>query len=839
VRAFSALFFVVLAGCDPCDDVKCSACQTCRDGFCKNPRVELAAAIADEELEPDAGLYVPVDPSPATEAGLGWQPIRIEASRTSHLVLDAAEPGGVEVATADGTVLPFPAPLDAEDLRVRGTASGDSALFVQCTGEELTLENAIASLPLRVQPFPGLVATELGGFPWLDFARTSNAGAPLAIGLDPARHAERVGLPFDAYVAAHRSAAEWSADPAIEDVTGTVESALVPAASGEGVVQVWDAADAGDYDVVLDFGADGRLDPGDFVSTVSVLTDPAAPGPMATATYDYDRPTFTLPVGFDGLITTYDVHVRGRVVHPDPVPDGAPLVVFLHGNHPPLYLPDPYPTGAPRRVDADLTSDENYRGFTYLQTLLASWGYVTMSLSLDDAALAEYDGVFGGSFPTPNSTGIRMRAWTALKNVEAIFGDAEVAGPTSGKIDPGNIHIVGHSRGGEAALQVFHELADETERPEVTRGSPERLAGEESWTIRSVASFSPVSFIVDTPPLGDVPFLLVYGKADGDVDGYTNEVRPFQFYDLADGDKQAIVIEGANHNAFNTSWPCSDAEAFYAGTEFSGGCAPFDPTGENLIDGETQREIAKAYLHAFLLTAAEGDGRYADYFRRPADRFRPPGVAPAVPIHGQYRPSVAADRIALVVDDFESETDPLVSSSGEDVVATGAALEETALSDTYGTATRFAQRTRGAIVGWTGEGALFEETVAEDSRDFTVLRAISVRVAQEPMVANTTDLDADLSVTVTLLDLDGQASRIQSDVLMQIPDVYPSTGYDYFTFERFASTVAVFKTVRIDPLAFVADGAAIDLTRIAKIRIELEPSIPGQIGLDDVDLIPE
>lgn len=802
----------------------------------------------DDEAEDIVGLFVPIDPGPATEAGLGWQPIRVDV-RGGGLTLGATIPGLVELFRPDGTPVPLPASITPGDdgFLLRGAADGSGHLVIGCeSADELpTPEQAADSVPLRVHAFPGLAGQPLAGYPHFDFSAAQNPDSPMQVLVDPARHADRMGLAYDAHVVAHRSAAEWAEDSLLEDLTGTVEAGAVGGSTADSVLTVWDSADAGDYDVVLDFGAglddvpgpNGRFDPGDLISSVSVLPDPAAPGPLAVATYDYDGGTVTVPAPFDGLLSSYDVRLVGRVVHPDPVPESAPLVVFLHGNHTPLYWPDPFPSGAPRRVDADLTSDENYRGFTYLQELLASHGYVTMSMSLDDPSIAEVEGAFGGAFPTPNSSGIRMRGWTALVNVEAMLSDADVGGATLGRIDVGNLHLVGHSRGGEAALQAFRLLTVPDARP-IIGGAPSPLAGSESWAVGSVTSFSPVTFITDTPPLGDVPFLLVFGKADGDVNGFDDIVRPFVLYDLADGPKQAIAIEGANHNWFNTSWPCSDADTLYFGTEFVGSCEPIDPAGANLIGAEAQREIAKAYLHAFLLHTAEGDDRYLSYFERPASRFRPPSVDPAIPIHGQIRGSAAASGIHAV-DDFETQPDESVSSSGQAVSAAILDLQEVHFRDDLGLAGRFAQRTRGALIGWSDAGAILEHTVAPEHRDFTAARAVSVRIAQQPGASETTALAGDMSVTITLVDEDGAASSVQTGVSTPIPDVYPSIATDYFTLDTFVTTIAVMKTLRFDPLWFVADGSGIDLTRIDTIRFEFLPSATGRVGFDDLDVVIE
>jgi hypothetical protein len=796
-----------------------------------------------------------------------------------QLSVDAANV--VEIYTATGTRLDLPALVNPGDTFYIngigfGTVAIDANYFFPC--------GAFCSdtVRVRVDCFPGLAGETLTAYPHFNFVNVFEADASVRVGVDPQRHAERVGARYDVYIVAHKTAAQWVADNTLTDVTVAVENETL-AAGGiqDNVAFAWGVAGpVGLYDVVLDFcdggngGPNGRFDPGDIIgqlttsgfrAEVEVVTDPGAAAAGAIATFDYDLSattgTFRLRPPFDGLTANYDAHWIGRVVHPNPVPHDAPLVVIAHGNH----FPRNVPIGTRSVVDNDLTSDENYRGYTYLQEFLARHGFVTVSLSLDDAFFAEADlsgisapdgagGMVSGAASVMTSSGIRFRGWMVLKTIEAVLGDANLAAAGGAGFDPtqidaAQIHLLGHSRGGEAVLQAWKLLSQPANRPKTAGGTAENLAGvrDPAWTLRSICSVAPVSFINDAPPNGNAafpPFLLIYGTADGDVNGLTLGVQPYRHYDRARNDKQAIVIIGGNHNHWNSSWPCDDAtqsaDVVLGSTDFpwddvSCGALP-NNVGANLVNAANQRAVLQAYYHAFLKRYDAGERAMSDYFARPPNRFRPASVAAAVPLHNQYRPALA-DGFSLVMDDYEDGNTNLGESSSLQTVdsANLVTLIEPDLGDPFETnAANFAQQTRAAILEWNAAGANYLESIAAGAnRDMTRHNSISFRVAQQPLQAETVALDADMELTVTLIDQGNRTSSIVTSALTTIPRVYPAR------LPRAAansSTEAMFKTIRLNPCLFKTNGRNIDIDKIKEIRFDLTPSARGRIGFDDLDL---
>lgn len=100
---------------------------------------------------------------------------------------------------------------------------------------------------------------------------------------------------------------------------------------------------------------------------------------------------------------------------------------------------------------------------------------------------------------------------------------------------------------------------------------------------------------------------------------------------------------------------------------------------------------------------------------------------------------------------------------------------------------------------------------------------------------------------------DGGSSSIRTSVLTDIPPIYSARLTDDrqsigmvggnvhrrfadFVTDADTSTESFFKTIRVDPCLFLTHEPALDLTRIAAIRIEFAPSARGRVGFDDLDL---
>lgn len=713
--------------------------------------------------------------------------------------------------------------------------------------------------------------------------RTVNVGSPLRAALDRTRQRERTGRRADVYLVPHRTGVQWAADSSLTDVTGTVKRLDVGAASADpSLLPLWAAAAEGAYDVVYDFGnfadapadfvGDGRLDPGDLLVSpeglpaVDVEGSYVTPGALPTRSFEYGG-TYSLPLfkarlpgNWDGVDPGgFDFPLRGLAVYPVDMSVTRPLVVIAHGNHSPLTMFVQPAPGAPRvavTVDPDLTSDENYRGYRYLQEHLASRGFITISIDLD--------GMYGNSlagYPALRSAGIQARAWILLKNIELLLFNPAAVPDITGKIDVSRIYLMGHSRGGEAVVVAQHQLLNRVSATPLPGSLPpgETLNGLLPSNIRGIISLSPVSWAVEklaiTP--SSAPYLLIYGTADGDVNGATQTVRPFIHYDRAQGDRFALRIEGANHNHFNTSWTASDASEQLLFKGFVMGAPAFDrktldlPVGDagTLLDGAEQRLVATAYITAFLKKVDGGSRAAGDYFLQQPSTLAPLGTPAGLQMYSQ---AWLSTRTHIVLDDYESNPSVTLSSLGTPVASSLGTLSEASLMDSnLGMETeptnRFFQATKGALFSWNS-AATYEQTMSVAQRDLRQARSLNFRVAQVPFHAFTTP-GSSLSFRVELEDGAGHVESMSLDGFDSVARIYPAAvwieprylddGSDNPARDQLNTTSAAFKTFRLPLAGFAGTATNVDLGNITKVRIRLADSgetSQGSVALDDLEI---
>ena len=257
--------------------------------------------------------------------------------------------------------------------------------------------------------------------------------------------------------------------------------------------------------------------------------DPGRPGPYDVVTSDYDWPAVKLP----GMAEP--IEMVGHVVEPAPGEDTGPrpLVLFLHGRHSVCYNPtdpddfgdDSWPCRAP------LAEIPSHLGYDYIQQLLASQGYATVSVRVNGINAQDWRLSDGGA---------DARAAIVKKHLDGWVG---LAG--SHQVDLDQVILVGHSRGGEGVDRASIQI-----RP----SAPYRVAGQ--------VLLAPTDFAWHTAPY--VPTVTVLPYCDGDVYDLQGQRFTDVARDLAPGDtslKSSVMVMGANHNFFNTEWTPATAAA--------------------------------------------------------------------------------------------------------------------------------------------------------------------------------------------------------------------------------------------------------------------------------------
>jgi len=321
--------------------------------------------------------------------------------------------------------------------------------------------------------------------------------------------------------------------------------------------------------------------PLDLPGTVTLDHDPATPGPYAVVTSDYTLPSVAMP----GLATP--VEMVGHVVEPAPEAQTGPrpLVLLLHGRHAFCYQPgdedewtDTWPCKAP------FVEVPNELGYEYLQRVLASQGYATVSVRANGINAQDERVPDGGASARAALTIAHLDHW------------AEVA--ADHQVDLRRVVLVGHSRGGEGVARASIRIP---------LSAPYRVVGE--------VLVAPTDFAWQTTPY--VPTVTLLASCDGDVVDLQGQRFTDTARDLTSDDtalRSSVLVMGANHNYFNTTWTPGSSPA-PADDDWSGPprreCGAKNP--ERLSAAE-QRSVATAYVAGAVQLFASGDPRVLPLF---------------------------------------------------------------------------------------------------------------------------------------------------------------------------------------------------------------------------------
>ncbi len=263
--------------------------------------------------------------------------------------------------------------------------------------------------------------------------------------------------------------------------------------------------------------------------------------------------------------------VNARVWYPDD-PGPHPLVLVVHGNHNMRDFSDP--------------------GYDWLGELLASRGYILASVDMN---------FINGGIRGENDG----RGWMLLKHLQAWRRFAEdPENPFHGRVDLGNIGLIGHSRGGEAVAlaAAFNRL---TRYPDDAS-----FEFDFGFDIKAVIAIAPVDGQYlpadQRAPLTDVNYLVFHGSHDGDVTSF-HGLRQFNRVQFAASDrfKSAVYVYRANHGQWNTVWGAHD----------NGPRSPRILELDGLLPPEDQREFGRVFVSSFLDITLKGDDRYRPIFR--------------------------------------------------------------------------------------------------------------------------------------------------------------------------------------------------------------------------------
>ncbi len=390
-----------------------------------------------------------------------------------------------------------------------------------------------------------------------------------------------------------------------------------------------------------------------FLAQEAFAEDPGAMGSFAVSTqeYDYGDSAFQ-PTGFP-----IPVELRGDVHYPTDLSKGPfPLVIFMHGAHNTCYDNEQDYFQWP--CDPGRSPLPSYRGYDYAANVLASHGYIVVSISANGISTHDNQTDDGGMNARAQLLQRHLDQWKTFNAGGAgSFVDGRSFGSLFvGKVDMNNIGTMGHSRGGEGVARYISYNR--------TQPSP--------YNVRAALLLAPSNDnreLVENVALG-----VVLPYCDGDL----IDLQGVHYYDDARYSsandatpKHSFLVMGANHNFYNTVWtpglfPVGTSDDWRTTTP--PGIDPLlypsltpDPycgaSSQRLSDAE-QRRTGITLITAFFRTYLGHEKQFMDIL---TGDVAPPPSATTATIHASYHP---ASNKRLDINRLDSKSREIINSLG-------------------------------------------------------------------------------------------------------------------------------------------------------------------------------
>ncbi|WP_044639920.1 alpha/beta hydrolase [Risungbinella massiliensis] len=260
-----------------------------------------------------------------------------------------------------------------------------------------------------------------------------------------------------------------------------------------------------------------------------------------------------------------------------------PLIVAVHGNH--------------------IATDYSDPGYEYLGKLLASRGYIFVSIDQNFLNTSPYDDLF--MFRVLEQENL-ARGWLILEHLKTWEKWNKIKStPFFEKVDMSRIALIGHSRGGEAVTvaTAFNQLDANPENGNIKFNY--------HFGIRSVISIAGTD--QQYKPTGkpiflkDLNYLAIQGSHDMDVSSFdsASQYSRINFSGGSDYFKSSVYIYRANHGQFNSKWGKIDGVGLGNKLYNIG----------QLMSQEEQQQAAKVLISSFLDATIKGKNEYKQIFQ--------------------------------------------------------------------------------------------------------------------------------------------------------------------------------------------------------------------------------
>ncbi|MBK8683409.1 MAG: PKD domain-containing protein [Bacteroidetes bacterium] len=543
---------------------------------------------------------------------------------------------------------------------------------------------------------------------------------------------------------------------------------------------------------------------------IAQTPDPGIDGAYTVASqeYDFGDEAYTPPSFPDA------VEVTGSVHYPEDLSDGPfPVLLFLHGRHSTCFNPATGNTNIAWPCTGSYTAIPSYTGYDYLAEHFASLGYIVISISANSISSTDNFVADYGMQARGELIQYHLDLWNTWNTVGGDpFGTTFV-----GKLDMNNIGTMGHSRGGEGV--IFNALYNKE------LGSP--------YGINAVLTLAPVDFnrhvLTGTPLLNLAPY------CDGDV----SDLQGVHFYDDAryldmddEAPKHGMLLLGANHNYFNTTWTpglfpagTSDDWDYVDWFQNDEHCGTSNPDNDRL-DNDTQRNSLLAYASAFFRYYIGGENAFAPYME--VDDVIPPvsSTLDSSQVFISFQPS---NRKKINLNTQATEDAESMNNLSADVTTNGLTSFDICGDDYYESYCLdlgYSQEPHCSSynglsqlgIAWNSDDDYYDNALPDDMQDFTQFDAIQFRAS-----VNFVDASTALDFNVELIDADGNSSVVS---------VSDYSNALFFPPGDFGSTLPriMHNTIKI-PLA---DFTGVDLSAITNVRFDFDETTLGAILISDL-----
>lgn len=322
--------------------------------------------------------------------------------------------------------------------------------------------------------------------------------------------------------------------------------------------------------------------------------DPGTPGKYRTVSGAYDLKPVLLP-GFPA-----PVEMRATVVGPADSPGKRPLALFLHGRHSTCFNAQGE-VGGEWPCNAGNRPVPSEQGYLRAQKLLASQGYVTLSIAANGINGQDHLAEDGGAQARSSLVRLHLARWA---DWAADRASAPAAVRATSQADLSRVLLVGHSRGGEG---VNRAALDSLYRPPADQDG---YKGRVRWNIRGNVLIGPTVFGQNPAP--DVPSMTILPGCDGDVTDLQGQIYVDGTRGISRGTalNSAVFMVGANHNFFNSEWTPGQAQAPADDDVSVESPDPVCSPGKKTRLNATQQQAAGAtYIAAAARLFVAGDDR--------------------------------------------------------------------------------------------------------------------------------------------------------------------------------------------------------------------------------------